>query len=50
LRSFFKVDRHHIVVAALAELARHGDLDQAMVEKAISTYGIDPDAAHPLTR
>ncbi|MDX9897002.1 MAG: pyruvate dehydrogenase (acetyl-transferring), homodimeric type, partial [Desulfofustis sp.] len=50
LRSFFKVDRHHIVVAALAELARHGNVDTAMVEKAITTYGVDPDAAHPLTR
>jgi pyruvate dehydrogenase E1 component len=44
LRRFFEVDRHSVVVAALAAL---GD---KRVGEAVKRYGIDPDAAPPWTR
>ena len=47
LRSFFEVDRHHVVVAALRALAAEGELDPAVVADAISTYEIDPEAPDP---
>ncbi len=50
LRSFFKVDRFHIVVAALHALAQTGVIEQAMVTSALQRYDVDPDAPHPLTR
>ncbi|WP_163337219.1 pyruvate dehydrogenase (acetyl-transferring), homodimeric type [Desulfopila sp. IMCC35008] len=50
LRQFFKVDRYHIVIAALKALADQGDLDYSAVREAINRYGIQPDAPHPITR
>jgi len=47
LRSFFEVDRHQIVLAALHALARRGALDGAICADAIRRYGIDADAAAP---
>ena len=47
LRRFFEVDRHHVVVAALDALAAEGEIERSVVEDAISTYGIDPDASDP---
>ena len=44
LRSFFEVDRHHVVVAALDAL---GD---ERVARAIERYGIDADAEAPWRR
>jgi len=44
LRRFFGVDRHHIVVAALAALAAEGSVAPDQVAAAIAAYGIDPDA------
>jgi pyruvate dehydrogenase E1 component len=49
LRSFFRVDRHHIALAALEGLADQGDLDPATVTEAISRFRINPDAPHPTT-
>ena len=50
LRNFFRVDRQHIVVAALAALAEQGELDRARVGEAIKHYRIDADAPHPVNR
>ncbi len=49
LRSFFEVDRRHVVVAALAALADEGALPKTQVKKAIAAYGIDPKKADPVT-
>ena len=49
LRNFFRVDRHHIAVAALKALADQGDLPASAVTDAIGRYNLDPDAAHPVT-
>jgi len=49
LRRFFKVDRYHIVIAALKALHDQGDLSADKVKAAIKKYGIDPDAPHPIT-
>ena len=48
LRRFFEVDRHYVAVAALKALADGGELEPAAVQKAIETYGIDPDRPAPL--
>jgi len=40
LRSFFEVDRHHIVLAALDALARAGRIDRALCGQAIQRYGM----------
>ena len=49
LRSFFEVDRRHIVVAALKALADEGGCELETVTAAINKYDIDPDAANPAT-
>jgi len=49
LRRFFKVDRYHVVVAALKALADEGTVPVKKVTEAIKKYNIDPDAPHPLT-
>jgi pyruvate dehydrogenase E1 component len=49
LRSFFEVNRHHIVVTALKALADEGEFDSKKVAEAIKQYGIDPDAPNPAT-
>jgi pyruvate dehydrogenase E1 component len=48
LRDFFKVDRHHIVVAALKALADQKELPLSTVTAAIEKYGLDPEAAHSI--
>lgn len=50
LRDFFRVDRHHIAVAALASLADQGAVDRQRVGEAIRRYRIDTEAAHPINR
>ncbi|MCB2216667.1 pyruvate dehydrogenase (acetyl-transferring), homodimeric type [Desulfofustis glycolicus] len=50
LRRFFRVDRYHIVIAALAALARQGEVDEATVQQTITRYSIDPETDHPITR
>jgi pyruvate dehydrogenase E1 component len=49
LRSFFEVDRHHVVVAALKALADDGVIDLRQVADAIKRYEIDPSAPMPTT-
>jgi pyruvate dehydrogenase E1 component len=47
LRSFFEVDRHQVVVAALSALARSGKIDRQLVAKAISQYDVEANAPSP---
>jgi pyruvate dehydrogenase E1 component len=47
LRSFFEVDRHHVALAALTELAKTGEVPADAPKKAIESYGIDPERPAP---
>ena len=47
LRDFFEVDAKYIAVSALASLARDGALDVAVVEKAITDLGVNPEKPNP---
>ena len=47
LRSFFEVDRHHVVVAALRALAEEGSIEPGKVGEAIESYEIDARRAGP---
>ncbi|MBR1212298.1 pyruvate dehydrogenase (acetyl-transferring), homodimeric type [Bradyrhizobium sp. JYMT SZCCT0180] len=49
LRSFFEVDRFHVVVAALKALSEEGTLPASVVADALRKYGIDPDKPNPAT-
>ena len=49
LRSFFEVDRFHVVVAALKALSEEGTVPVSVVADAIRKYGIDPDKPNPAT-
>ncbi|MGH2858763.1 MAG: pyruvate dehydrogenase (acetyl-transferring), homodimeric type [Solirubrobacteraceae bacterium] len=49
LRRFFGVDRHHVAVAALKELADAGSVDRQVVADAISRFELDPEAPMPTT-
>ena len=49
LRRFFEVDAEHVAVAALFALAQRGELDRAVVAKAVKELALDPDAPHPWT-
>jgi pyruvate dehydrogenase E1 component len=49
LRSFFEVDRYHVVVAALKALADEDVIPAAKVAEAIVKYGIDPNKPNPVT-
>lgn len=44
LRDFFEVDRHHIVLAALATLADEGTVDRQLCAEAIKRYGLDSES------
>jgi pyruvate dehydrogenase E1 component len=44
LRSFFEVNRHHIVLATLAALARAGRIERVLCAQALQRYGIDTEA------
>lgn len=48
LRRHFEVNAQYIVVAALAELAKAGDIDKKVVAKAIKDFGIDVEKMNPL--
>ncbi len=50
LRTFFKVDRYHIVISALKALAAEQTIPPETVKKAIKRYNIDPETPHPITR
>ena len=47
LRAFFEVDRHHVALAALTELAQTGEVDADAPKKAIESYEIDPERPAP---
>jgi pyruvate dehydrogenase E1 component len=49
LRSFFEVDRHHVALAALTELAKAGKIDKGAPVEAIGSYGIDTERPAPWT-
>ena len=49
LRSFFEVDRFHVVVAALKALSEEGTVPASVVADALRKYGIDPDKPNPAT-
>jgi pyruvate dehydrogenase E1 component len=48
LRRHFEVNEYYVVVAALGELAKRGDIDKQVVADAISKFGIDADKVNPL--
>lgn len=48
LRSFFEVDRYHVVVATLNTLANEGEISHDVVEQALSKYNINTDAINPI--
>ena len=47
LRSFFEVDRHQIVLAALTSLAQRGELERSACAMAIERYGIATEQDAP---
>lgn len=47
LRTFFEVDRHFIVLAALTALADGGELPRSKIGVAIAKYGIDVEKLDP---
>ena len=47
LRRHFEVDRHHVVLAALTELAAEGAVPSTAVTDAIARYDIDADKPNP---
>jgi pyruvate dehydrogenase E1 component len=47
LRSFFEVDRFHIVLAALEALVREGTLERATLLHAIERFGVKTEAPAP---
>ena len=47
LRSFFEVNRYHIVVTALKSLADMGSIELSEVDAAIVRYNINPDITAP---
>ena len=47
LRSFFEVDRYHIVLAALEALVREGKLDNRIFLDATRRFGVDPESPAP---
>ena len=47
LRKFFEVDRYHVAVAALKALADDGTVPAAIVTRAMTKYGIDPNKPYP---
>ncbi|MEC9313373.1 MAG: pyruvate dehydrogenase (acetyl-transferring), homodimeric type, partial [Pseudomonadota bacterium] len=48
LRSFFEVDRYHVVVATLSTLADQGEIKPEVVADAIKKYDIKADAMNPV--
>ncbi|MTI64006.1 pyruvate dehydrogenase (acetyl-transferring), homodimeric type [Methylophaga sp.] len=48
LRSFFEVDRYHVVVATLSTLADQGDIKPEVVADAIKKYDINADSVNPV--
>jgi len=49
LRSFFEVDRHYIVIAALTALVDTKKLDVSVLLKAIKDFKLDGDKPNPMS-
>ena len=49
LRAFFEIDRHHVAVAALAELVRIGRIPLEKLQSALTRYQLDVDKLAPWT-
>jgi len=49
LLDFFEVNAHWIAHAAIAALAEDGVMNAQDVERAIKTWGLDPDKPNPIT-
>ncbi|AKJ41445.1 pyruvate dehydrogenase (acetyl-transferring), homodimeric type [Pragia fontium] len=47
LRHHFEVDASYVVVAALGELAKRGEVNTSVVAEAITKFGIDADKVNP---
>jgi pyruvate dehydrogenase E1 component len=47
LRSFFEVNRYHIVLAALKGLADNNEFEAAKIDVAIAKYNVTPDITAP---
>jgi pyruvate dehydrogenase E1 component len=47
LRKFFEIDAPMVVLATLYSLAKKGEIEGKMVQKAIKDLKIDPDKVHP---
>ena len=50
LRRFFEIDAEQVALAALAELARRGEVERALAARAVTELGLDPEAGDPLLR
>ncbi len=48
LRRHFEVNASYVVVAALAELAKRGDIKASVVTEAIARFAIDTNKINPL--
>jgi pyruvate dehydrogenase E1 component len=48
LRRHFEVNAAYVVVAALHELSKRGDVEKNLVSKAIEKFGIDVEITNPL--
>ncbi|AQS40448.1 pyruvate dehydrogenase E1 component, homodimeric type [Shewanella psychrophila] len=48
LRRHFEVNAGYVVVAALTELAKRGDIEKSVVAQAIAKFNIDADKINPL--
>ena len=49
LRSFFEVDRYHVVIASLKALQEEGKLDASVITKAMQKFNLSPDKPAPWT-
>jgi pyruvate dehydrogenase E1 component len=49
LRAFFEVDYRHVLVAALAALAREGVMEASAVRQAMKTHDVNPEKPNPAT-
>ena len=49
-RSFFEVDRRHVVLAVLVALARAGAIEREVAAGAVAKLEIDPDSQDPWLR
>ncbi|PAV02326.1 pyruvate dehydrogenase (acetyl-transferring), homodimeric type [Arsenophonus sp. ENCA] len=47
LRHHFEVDTSYVIVAALGELAKRGEMDVKLVNEAIKKYNINPEKINP---